>query len=165
MKDTKTEDPLQVFARIIQSALTASYLGAYRYYTLEPIEIIERDQEKIPSGELQRALVDFRQVKEEELSFVSKAVGQDLQYPVDPQTIEDSLAQLVLYRLPYLEQRSLVSSRGRAPRRPCGLPKCSGTGVSSCPPSRSSARLPRACSSTCLLKTARNSRRTKSRGP
>jgi hypothetical protein len=76
MKTAMIEKPLQVVPRILQVALTASYLGAYRYYTLEPIEVIERDPDEIASGKLRKALVAFRQAKDEELSFVSKAVGQ-----------------------------------------------------------------------------------------
>ena len=80
MKNTKVKDLLQAFVRILQTLLIASYLGPYRYHTLEPIENIERNQKKILKGEL-TALKEFRHIKEEELSFVAKAVGQDLLNP------------------------------------------------------------------------------------
>ncbi|KAF2469611.1 uncharacterized protein BDR25DRAFT_304343 [Lindgomyces ingoldianus] len=75
MKNAKIKGLLQVFARILQSLLTASYLGAYRYYTLEPIEKIEHYQEEILRGKLIKALADFRHIKDEELSFVAKAAA------------------------------------------------------------------------------------------
>lgn len=77
MKNSKIKDLLKAFARILQSVLIASYLGPYRYYTLEPIENIKRNQKEILGGEL-TALKEFRHTKDEELSFVAKAVGQDL---------------------------------------------------------------------------------------
>lgn len=88
MKHSKIQDFLQVFPRVLQSLLTASYLGAYRYYTLEPIEEIERCQQEIDRCQdekskknLVQALKDFRRTKEDELSFVAKAVNQDLLNP------------------------------------------------------------------------------------
>lgn len=78
MKNVKIKNLLQIFARILQSLLTASYLGAYRYYTLKPIEEIEQFQKEILREKLLKALIDFRRIKNEELSFVAKAVGQIL---------------------------------------------------------------------------------------
>lgn len=53
-----------------------SYSGAYAYHTLNPIEIIEKHQEcddEASRSKLIRALVNFRNIKSEELSFVAKA--------------------------------------------------------------------------------------------
>ncbi len=154
IKNAKIKDLLKAFARILQSLLTVSYLGAYRYYTLKPIEKIERCQGDISRRKLIEALVDFRRTKDEELSFVAKAVGQDLLHPVGGNLSYTTCPS----RLPYRQQRSSVSSHGRPRRRQCGRLKCSGTGVFSCRPSRSSARLPHACSSTYPLKPARTTR-------
>lgn len=81
MKIAKVKGLLQASARVLQSLLIANYLGPYRYYTLEPIKKIEHHQNEDEMGELIKALVDFRQTKDEELSFVAKAVGQDLPNP------------------------------------------------------------------------------------
>lgn len=81
MKNAKFGDVPRAFGRILQSLLTASYLGAYRYYTLEPIKRIEHYQDDILRGKLINALVDFRRIKDEELSFVAKAVSKDLLNP------------------------------------------------------------------------------------
>ncbi len=76
MKYAKTKDLLLSFASILQSLLTVSYLGAYRHCTFEPIQKIERNQDENSRDELMRALIYFRQTKNEELSFVTKAVSQ-----------------------------------------------------------------------------------------
>ncbi|KAI9886617.1 MAG: hypothetical protein M1823_001596 [Watsoniomyces obsoletus] len=75
MKNPKSINLLQVFVQILQSLLTASYLGAYRYYTLGPIKRIRDHQDINSRAELIKALVDFRCIKEEELSFVAKAAA------------------------------------------------------------------------------------------
>ena len=75
MKNAKIKKLLKAFAHILQSLLTASYLGAYRYHTLEPIEKIELHQEELSGTKLIKALVNFRHTKDEELSFVAKAVS------------------------------------------------------------------------------------------
>lgn len=80
MKNVKIKDLLKAFAHILHSVLIASYLGPYRYHTLEPIKNIKRNQKEILGGEL-TALKEFRHTKDEELSFVAKAVGQDLLNP------------------------------------------------------------------------------------
>lgn len=60
-----------------------SYSGAYAYHTLNPIEIIEKHQEcddEASRSKLIRALVNFRNIKSEELSFVAKAVSPTLSH-------------------------------------------------------------------------------------
>lgn len=84
MKNAKMKDLLRASARILQSLLIANYLGPYRYHTLEPIQKIERHQEDDEILELIKALAEFRHTKDEELSFVAKAVGQDLLNPSIP---------------------------------------------------------------------------------
>jgi hypothetical protein len=76
MKYAKMKELLLAFARILQSLLTVSYLGAYRHCTFEPIQEIERNQEEHLRDELMKALIYFRYTKNEELSFVTKAVRQ-----------------------------------------------------------------------------------------
>jgi hypothetical protein len=86
--DNRPKDPLEAFTHILQSVLTASYLGAYRYYTLEPIKEIEQLQNAEPKDALREALVVFRHAKKEELAFVSTAVGSIIFY--NPSTIPSS---------------------------------------------------------------------------
>ena len=73
MKYAKTKELLRAFAIILQFLLTVSYLGAYRYCTLEPIKIMQNGNSK---DELMKESIDFRQIKNEELSFMTKAVSQ-----------------------------------------------------------------------------------------
>ncbi|KAF2650658.1 hypothetical protein K491DRAFT_608412 [Lophiostoma macrostomum CBS 122681] len=73
MKTATVKRVPRTFGHVLANILSSSYLGAYRYYTLEPIKKIERDQEEIVGGQLINALVEFRRLKEEELSFIAKA--------------------------------------------------------------------------------------------
>lgn len=59
--------------RIMLSIITFSYSGAFAHHTLDPITSIVISQND--TRELLNSLVRFRQLKEEELLFVSKAVG------------------------------------------------------------------------------------------
>jgi hypothetical protein len=74
MKSATIRKVPRTFGHVLASILSSSYLGAYRYYTLEPIKAIERHQEEILGGQLINVLVEFRRLKDEELSFVAKAV-------------------------------------------------------------------------------------------
>ncbi|OTB05370.1 hypothetical protein M426DRAFT_10695 [Hypoxylon sp. CI-4A] len=69
------ELPRDIFNIFLQ-IITMSYAGAYTYHTVNPIEIIERNQEcgdEASRLKLIKALVSFRNIKSEELSFVTKA--------------------------------------------------------------------------------------------
>lgn len=55
------------------SILTWSYSGAYAYHTVNPIETIRENQHD--TANLIRALAYFRNTKNEELIFVSRAVS------------------------------------------------------------------------------------------
>ncbi|KAI9164086.1 hypothetical protein HJFPF1_05722 [Paramyrothecium foliicola] len=65
---------LRLFVRVCLKILTFSYSGAYNYHTLNPItdiaHIVNGVEDRI---EVIRALSRFRQLKDEELSFVTKA--------------------------------------------------------------------------------------------
>ena len=76
MNVAKIQDLPHAFANVLLSVLTFSYSGAYAYHTVNPIENIKNQQQH--EAELIEALAHFRHVKSEELSFVSKAVSQDL---------------------------------------------------------------------------------------
>lgn len=91
-KYAKIKELLQAFRSILQSLLTVSYLGAYRYYTLEPIKKIRNGNSR---GELMKELIHFRQIKNEELSFVTKAVSQHFLNSSISQFEGNSLTQLV----------------------------------------------------------------------
>lgn len=92
MKYAKIKELLQAFTSILQSLLTVSYLGAYRYYTLEPIKKIQNANSR---DKLMKGLIHFRQIKNEELSFVTKAVSQHFLNPSISQFEGNSLTQLV----------------------------------------------------------------------
>ncbi len=73
--------PLQALANLVLRVLTFSYSGAYAYHTVNPIENIQSHQQyqgTILRDELVRALAHFRHTKSEELSFVSRAVCENL---------------------------------------------------------------------------------------
>lgn len=74
------ELPRDLF-KILLRIITMSYSGSYMYHTVNPIKIIRIHQEydnKISRTKLIKALVDFRNIKKGEMSFVSKAVSQNL---------------------------------------------------------------------------------------
>ena len=101
MKYAKIKELLEAFTSILLSLLTVSYLGAYRYYTLEPIKKIENGTS---SGELMKELIHFRQIKNQELSFVTKAVCQ--------QFLNSSISQFKGNSLTQLVQGYLIRSSG-----------------------------------------------------
>lgn len=63
-------------AGTILSVLTVSYSGAYAYHTVNPIEAIREYQHDTQN--LIEALAHFRQIKNEELIFVQRAVSLDV---------------------------------------------------------------------------------------
>jgi hypothetical protein len=80
MNVAKIQDLSEAFANVLLSVLTFSYSGAYAYHTVDPIENI-KDHQQYEDDRLKKklinALVHFRNLKSEELSFVTKAVSQD----------------------------------------------------------------------------------------
>lgn len=80
MKDSKKHSTTLTFlfatGRLVRSLLTSTYIGAYRYHTLDPIEKIHEHQDGKSKVARIEALADFRRLKEEELAFVAKAVSQ-----------------------------------------------------------------------------------------
>ncbi|KAI2620766.1 hypothetical protein GGS26DRAFT_307639 [Hypomontagnella submonticulosa] len=72
----KIQDLPRDLFNIFLQITTMSYSGAYAYHTVNPIEIIKIHQEyddETSRSKLIKALVNFRNIKSEELSFVSKA--------------------------------------------------------------------------------------------
>lgn len=81
MNVAKIQDLPQAFASVLLSVLTSSYSGAYAYHTFNPIENIKDHQQHeghMLKCELIKASAHFHHVKSDELSFVTKAVSQDL---------------------------------------------------------------------------------------
>ncbi|KAH6695326.1 hypothetical protein F5X68DRAFT_227306 [Plectosphaerella plurivora] len=66
-----TPNPLRTSFRFIFRIITLSYSGVFAYHTLDPITNIVASQND--ARELVKSLKQFRQLKEEELLFVSKA--------------------------------------------------------------------------------------------
>ncbi|KAI0169921.1 hypothetical protein GGR52DRAFT_487888 [Hypoxylon sp. FL1284] len=72
----KIQNLPEAILNLLLQILTSSYSGSYAYHTVNPIENIRKHQEVQGDKsrlELVKALARFRNTKDEELSFVSKA--------------------------------------------------------------------------------------------
>ena len=74
MTKSSIQSFLRALGRLVLRLLTSTYIGAYRYHTLDPIEKIRDHQDGKSRESLVKALADFRRLKHEELAFVAKAV-------------------------------------------------------------------------------------------
>jgi hypothetical protein len=74
--------------------LTSSYHGAFRHYTLEPIDELALHQHNIPR--LRQLLVSFNSRKTQELEFVKKAVINHLSHYLSEQ-VETSISITSFY--------------------------------------------------------------------
>jgi hypothetical protein len=57
---------------VVRKILTFSYAGALNHYTIQPLERIRLQQQDV--AEVAVLLADFREMKQQELSFVNQGV-------------------------------------------------------------------------------------------
>ncbi|KAI6080242.1 hypothetical protein F4821DRAFT_266088 [Hypoxylon rubiginosum] len=128
------ELPRDLF-KILLRIITMSYSGSYMYHTVNPIKIIRIHQEydnKISRTKLIKALVDFRNIKKGEMSFVSKAATLSgaavigvFSWPATEKTV---WAAKMLWNLSlFLSSFSLIDSAHQRLLR--HLPKSEATGL------------------------------------
>lgn len=87
-------DLVRTLASLIFKLLSLSYSGALRYHTTDPIKAMEDNCDyKNQKEEVIQALSQFRQLKQEELRFVNKAVSGALE---QTQEMKDSTDLMIM---------------------------------------------------------------------